>query len=53
MRAGGDFTATIKRGKYASARCHDKNHTWDVKVKHTYNDGLTSVDKLKQKWKAT
>jgi len=45
----GDFTATIKRGKYASGRCHDSNHTWNVKVKHTYNDGVTSVDKLKKK----
>src|SRR5215211_4240380 len=45
----GDFTATIKRGNYATARCHDSNHTWNVKVKHTYNDGVNSVDKLKQK----
>ena len=47
----GDFTATIKRGKYASARCHDSNHTWDLKVKHTYKDGVTSTDHLKKKCK--
>ena len=47
----GDFTATIKRGNYASARCHDSNHTWDLKVKHTYKDGVTSTDHLKKKCK--
>ena len=31
------FTSTIKRGKYVSARCHDKNKTWNSKVVHTYS----------------
>jgi hypothetical protein len=41
----GDFTARIKRGGYVKARCHDKNHKLNVKGKHTYTDGVNSVDK--------
>jgi hypothetical protein len=44
----GDFTANIKHGNYASARCHDSNQKWNVKVQHTYNDGVKSVDKLSE-----
>jgi hypothetical protein len=44
----GDFKAKIKRGKYAVARCHDGNHQWNVKSKHTYSDGVTSVDHVKK-----
>ena len=44
----GDFQAKIKRGKYATARCHDGNHKWNVKSKHTYSDGVTSVDHIKR-----
>ncbi|MGH2926493.1 MAG: hypothetical protein ACRDK1_11055 [Solirubrobacterales bacterium] len=31
-----DFRTTIKRGRYVSARCHDKNRTWNMKTKFTY-----------------
>jgi hypothetical protein len=31
-----DFKTTIKRGRYVSARCHDRNKTWNVKTKFTY-----------------
>ena len=45
----GDFTANIKRGKYITARCHDGNKKLNVKGKHTYTDGVTSVDKVVKK----
>jgi hypothetical protein len=45
----GDFFAKIKRGGYIKARCHDKNHRMNVKGKHTYTDGVTSVDKVKKR----
>jgi hypothetical protein len=47
----GDFTSTIKRGKYATARCHDGNKKLNVKAKHSYNDGVKSTDKVFEKCK--
>jgi hypothetical protein len=44
----GDFQSTIKRGKYVSARCHDHNKKWNVKGRHTYSDGDTATDNVKQ-----
>jgi hypothetical protein len=44
----GDFFSRIKRKNYITARCHDGNHKWNVKGKHTYTDGVTSVDKVKE-----
>ena len=44
----GDFTAKIKRKNYITGRCHDGNHKLNVKGRHTYNDGVTSVDKVKK-----
>ena len=38
-----DFNATIKRGKYISARCHDANHQWNLQTKFTYSDGSTQT----------
>ncbi len=31
-----DFRTTVKRGKYVSARCRDRNHKWNLKAKFTY-----------------
>jgi hypothetical protein len=31
-----DFRTTIKRGRYVSARCHDRNKKWNLKTKFTY-----------------
>jgi hypothetical protein len=31
-----DFRTTVKRGRYVSARCHDRNKTWNLKTKFTY-----------------
>jgi len=42
----GDFQSKIKRGKFATARCHDGNRKLNVKSKHSYNDGVKSVDKV-------
>jgi hypothetical protein len=38
-----DFQTTVKRGKYISARCHDKNKTWNVRATFTYQDTTTEV----------
>jgi hypothetical protein len=32
-----DFTASIKRGNYVAARCHEKDKTWNSKIVHTYS----------------
>jgi hypothetical protein len=37
-----DFTATVKRGNYVSARCHDANKLWQTTTKHTYSGGPPS-----------
>ena len=34
-----DFKTKVKRGKYVSARCHDKNHKWNMKTVFTYGNG--------------
>jgi hypothetical protein len=31
-----DFKVTVKRGRYVSARCHDRNKEWNVRTKFTY-----------------
>jgi hypothetical protein len=31
-----DFRVTVKRGRYVSARCHDRNKKWNMKAKFTY-----------------
>ena len=44
-----DFNVTTGKptvanaGNYASARCHDSNHQWNMKVKFTYNGGATQT----------
>jgi hypothetical protein len=37
-----DFTASVKRGNYASARCHDLNREWNTQTKFTYSGGPLS-----------
>ncbi len=31
-----DFRVRVKRGRYVSARCHDKSRKWNLKTKFTY-----------------
>jgi len=45
------FQATLKRGKYVSGRCHDGNHKWNVKGKHTYSDGQSTTQHVSQRCK--
>ena len=33
-----DFKVSVKRGRYVSARCHDKSRKWNLKTKFTYID---------------
>lgn len=33
-----DFRVSVKRGRYVSARCHDKSHKWNMKTKFTYTN---------------
>jgi len=44
-------TNTLKKGNYWSARCKDKNKTWNFQVRHTYSDGVKVTDKTSQKCK--
>lgn len=37
-----DFKVTIKRGRYVSARCHDRNRKWNMKAKFTYTNPSSS-----------
>ncbi len=37
-----DFTSTIKKGDYVSARCNSGDKTWHVKTVHTYSGGPPS-----------
>jgi hypothetical protein len=37
-----DFSVTAKRRNYVSARCHDRNHKWNLKTKFTYTHPSTS-----------
>jgi hypothetical protein len=37
-----DFTASVRRGDYASARCHDPNREWNTQTKFTYSGGPPS-----------
>jgi hypothetical protein len=39
-----DFKTTVKRGKYVSIRCHDKNKTWNTKATFTYSGSGQSAD---------
>lgn len=32
----GDFRVSVKRGRYVSARCHEKSKRWNLKTKFTY-----------------
>src|SRR5215210_5070052 len=41
-----DFVATLKRGRFVKARCHDSNHKWNFKGKHTYSDGQVDSNEL-------
>jgi hypothetical protein len=38
-----DFNTKTHRGKYITARCHDKNHKLDIKGKFTYTDGQSDT----------
>lgn len=39
------LNATIKRGKYITARCHDQNHKFNFKEKWVYDDNSVDTDK--------
>lgn len=39
-----DFTATVKRGSYVSARCFDANHLWNFKALFTYSGSGQAPD---------
>jgi hypothetical protein len=37
-----DFTASVKRGRYVSARCSDRNREWNTQTRFTYSGGPPS-----------
>jgi len=44
-----DFKTKTHRGRYITARCHDKNHRLNIKGKFTYSDGQTDTVRTSQR----
>jgi hypothetical protein len=48
-----DFQTTIKKGNYVSARCHDKNNTWNMQALFTYTDTTQETQSATQHCKVS
>jgi hypothetical protein len=41
-----DFTATVRRGRYVSARCHDADREWNTRTTFTYSGSSEPPDTI-------